>query len=271
MQLCTSGAGVGTGLVNASTLWIDSGVLKVDNYTILCPSLVQTNFPHISLTLETALDEKCDVFFGKLAQLLRLDRYTAYESLLGFGQETGIELSEEEGRASSIATDSDAALLKAALGEGDTVVTPAQLCAMLSSIVGGGKRYSSHLLYEVRNFTSGDVTQKVQPTLLSEYALGTEGRALLLNSMSNIMKNYSGLNVLYHDLFAAGVQTGCFGSSVPSGNGGRDHAVMLAYGVPRISSISSKTGICVTVIVENGGNEAVAAPVVEAVLEQFYK
>jgi hypothetical protein len=62
---------------------------------------------------------------------------------------------------------------------------------MLSSIVGGGKRYSSHLLYEVRNFTSGDVTQKVQPTLLSEYALGADGRALLLNSMSNIMKNYS--------------------------------------------------------------------------------
>lgn len=271
MQLCTSAAGVGTGLVNASTLWIDSGKLKVDNYTILCPSIIQNSVAHGSLTFEQALNSKCDVFFGKLAQLLRLDRYTSYESLLGFGQETGIELSEEEGRASSIATDSEAALLKAALGEGDTVVTPAQLCAMLSSIVGGGKRYSWHLLYEVRNFTSGDVTQRTQPTLLSEYALGTEGRALLLNSMSNIMKNYSGLNALYDNLFAAGVQTGCFGSSVPSGNGGRDHAVMSAYGVPRISSISSKTAICVTVIVENGGTEAVASPVVEAVLEQFYK
>lgn len=272
MQLCTGTAGVGSGLVDSSTLWVDSGVLKIEGYTLLCPLLIQTDVAHGFINASTAIVDKCDIFFGKLAQGLGLERYASYESLLGFGQKTGIELSEEEGRASSIAKDNQAALIKAALGEGDTVCTPAQLCSMLSSIVSGGKRYSSHLLYEVRNFTSGDVTQKTQPSLLCEYALSGEGRTLLLDAMRDAMKQSGRLEGLVEDLNTLGIQAGCFASSVPSGNGGTDHAVMLAYSTPVVSlSNQLRTGICVAVIVENGGEASVAEPVIEAVLEQWNK
>ena len=270
MQLCTGVAGVSTGLVYPSTVWIDSGVFKVEGYTLLCPMLIQTDVSHGFINPSTALVDKCDIFFGKLAQLLGLDRYVFYESLLGFGQKTGIELSEEEGSASSIIKDSEAALLKAALGEGDTVCTPAQLCAMLSSIVGGGKRYSSHLLYEVRDFTSGDVTQKAQPTLLCEYALTKEGRMLFLDAMRDAMAKSGRLGQMVDDLRMIGVQAGCFGASVPSGNGATDHAVMLAYSTPVILLTEQPpSDICVAVIVENGGNETVAEPVIEAVLREW--
>ena len=69
-----------------------------------------------------------------------------YETLLGLGQKTGIELSEAQCNASQPHNSTDTSAMTMANGDTDARTTPAQLCSMLSSLITGGTRYRTHLL-----------------------------------------------------------------------------------------------------------------------------
>ena len=271
MQLRSAVAGLNERIVTPASLWRDQNSLTAGSYTVLCPKLYTQDVSHGYLGLSTALEDGCDVFFGLLGQKIGSHTMSQYETLLGFGQSTGVEIAEGQGNISSLSQNNDAALLKAAIGESDLMCTPAQLCNMLATIVNGGTRYRGHLLYEIRNFTSGDVVNRTQKEAVAYFKLGEDNKLLLLRTMSQIMQD----DPTFADEIAAlrmqGIGAGCIGTIAPSGTTAEDHTMLLAYGVPTVQTSANKeSSVAISVVLENRVDTAAAADIVSAVLHSYY-
>ncbi|MBE6660427.1 MAG: hypothetical protein E7605_03390 [Ruminococcaceae bacterium] len=272
MQLRTALAGLNENIVTPSSLWKDQNALTVDGYTVICPLLYMQDDSHGYLGVSTALIDGCDVFFGQLGLKIGQEKLQTYETMLGFGQATGIEIAEGEGSISSFDPNRQLPLFKAAIGESDLTSTPAQLCSAFASIVNGGTRYRGHLLYEIRNFTSGDVVQKTPKELLSFFTISQENKQLLIRAMGQMAQKDAILSAQYAKLKPQGVSFGCIGASAPSGTSEPAHAVLLAFGTPEVQTSGNQKGsIAVCVVLENEVYPNSAASVVTAVMDAFYQ
>ncbi|MBR2622001.1 MAG: hypothetical protein IKC97_06460 [Clostridia bacterium] len=272
LHLRTAVAGLTEKIVTPSSLWKDQNALTVEGHTVLCPLLYVQDDSHGLLGVSTALIDGCDVFFGQLGLKIGQQKMNQYETLLGFGQKTGIEIAEGEGSVSSLNADKNLLLFKAAIGESDLTCTPAQLCASLASIVSGGTRYRGHLLYEIRNFTSGDVVHRTPKELMSFYTLTEENKQLLIRTMEQLAQKNDALSEQSDRLKNAGISLGCIGASAPSGTSEPDHAILLAYGLPTVQTSGNNYGaISVCVVLENGVDPSSASSVVSSVMNEYYK
>ncbi len=272
LQLSSAMAGLSQGVLSPSTLWEDTGVLQTADDALLCPLIYTQNKGHGTIGLSTALTDGCDVFFGRLGIALGTDRLSNYEAFLGLGQKTGIELSEAECNVSSPKGSSDTAAMKMANGDTDARATPAQLCSMLSTLITGGKRYRSHLLYEVRNFTTGEIVSKTHPEVVSSFTLSAANQHLIIRTLSQMAQADASLSPLNAAMAERGVSIGCFSAVTPSGSANPNHAVLMAFGTPTVALTGQNNGsVCVCVVLENGLYPQNASPVAAAVLEQFYQ
>ncbi len=135
----------------------DGGV-PYGNHTIRC-WIAQKGGAHGSLTLPLAIKQSCNPYFNKLANAIRPAGMMTGFQMMGFGKPTGIELPSEEGgtlpgtkewlRANkqSYLTQVDNAFLS--IGQGYSMATPLQLCAMVSCVANGGKYYTPRVVKKV--------------------------------------------------------------------------------------------------------------------------
>ncbi len=270
-KLTTSVAGLCEGLVTPSTLLEDKGSFAVGSETVLCPLLYTQDNAHGILGLHTALIDACDVFFGKLGQQIGSQTLSHYEALLGLGQKTGLSLGEGAGMASTLPQGDELALLRASIGQSDASMTPARMAQLLSVIVNGDTRYQGHILYDVRNFTSGDVVQKTQPSALSTLSLNAEGKQLLQKALSDMACDLTALTDTKERLGSLGLSLGAYSLTVPSGTVDDDHAVLLAYATPLVDLTDRQySSVSVSVVVENGGENFKTDEIVRDIMEQYY-
>lgn len=114
---------------------------------------------HGTLSLSQAIQRSCNPYFYKLSNQLGEERMVSALTMLGFGQPTGIRLSGENGgvfagskvwkQVHRDATVTPASLAQLAIGQGDTLATPLQLCAMVSCIANGGRYYRPRVVKTV--------------------------------------------------------------------------------------------------------------------------
>jgi len=165
-----------------------------------------STYPHGSsqLSLTKALAVSCNCFFYELGYQLGIGTMDRYMSTLGFGQSTGVELSEATGiLAGEPGTYIDewwpGNTVQAAIGQSDNKATPLQLCAYLSTVVNGGTRYSSHLLDRVYEFGNGSPIysdETTPPEVLSSLEISDEYQRTIMKGLkqmiaeSNAAKNY---------------------------------------------------------------------------------
>ena len=269
-QLTTAIAGLCEGKVTASMLLEDKGSFAVGSQTVLCPLLYHQDTAHGALGLSTALTDRCEVFFGRLGQMIGSDSLKQYEALLGLGSKTGIEIGEGIGMGSTLPQSDAVALLRASIGSSDAAMTPAQMCRLMSVIVNGGKLYKGHILYDVRSFTSGDVVHKTQAEVLSSLPLGEENRHLLIRTLHDMANKNASLTKLASYLSTEGLTLGCYDTTVPAGTVDENHALLMAFCSPTVGQTGKNSSLCVSVVVENGGEYSPAGAVVSAVMGQYY-
>ena len=270
MHLVSAVAGLSEQVITPSTLWQDEGRLTVGSETLLCPKFLSLSSSHGHVGVSTALTEACDVFFGSLGVELGSEAFCRWESALGIGQRTGVEIGENEGKSSNASLEFAPLLATAAIGQAESRCTPAQLCSMLATLLSGGERYEAHLLSDIRDFTTSEVLYQKKPQLLSQAIITTEHRQLLLRAMKNQALQYSALTVLNDRLRAQNVSVGCLGTSVTASSGDGDHALLLAFGAPDHSA-SSLSPVSVAVVLENGRVPINAATVAAAMLSEWYE
>jgi penicillin-binding protein 2 len=123
---------------------------------------------HGAMTLETALQSSCDVYFYNLARYVKLEHLVAVSRKFGLGQATGIELPlEKEGllpskewklRKTGVKWHKGDTILLS-IGQGSLLVTPLQMTMLMAKFA------TNNLNLRPRLITKVDDQSQVNPTL----------------------------------------------------------------------------------------------------------
>lgn len=136
---------------------LEAGIIN-HNTTVFCPGHYDygndnryhcwKSAGHGYMTLETALQESCDVFFYKLSTEIGIDAIADMARRLGLGERLGLELSREKpGFIPDTAWKKETTgrpwypgeTIISSIGQGSILTTPLQLAVMTARLVNGGR------------------------------------------------------------------------------------------------------------------------------------
>ena len=121
-----------------------------------------------NIDVVTAIKWSCNVFFYDVGRRLTSDVYDAYAYKLGLGQRTGVEVGEALGRLTTKNDSNYTASLdvQAAIGQGNTVVTPIQLATYAATLANNGTRYRTHFVKAILDTNTGEVLSETKPEVM---------------------------------------------------------------------------------------------------------
>ena len=158
-------AALDTGLINRYSTVLCNGVYTYyKDYHPKC-----TRHGHSgNIDVVTAIKWSCNIFFYDVGRRLTSDVYDAYAYKLGLGQRTGVEVSEALGR---LTTKNDSNYtesldVQAAIGQGNTAVTPIQLATYAATLANRGTRYRTHFVKAILDSNTGKVIEETQPEVM---------------------------------------------------------------------------------------------------------
>ena len=121
-----------------------------------------------NIDVVTAIKWSCNIFFYDVGRRLTSDVYDAYAYKLGLGQRTGVEVSEAVGRLTTKSDSNYTASLdvQAAIGQGNTVVSPIQLATYAATLANNGTRYRTHFVEAILDTNTGEVLSETKPEVM---------------------------------------------------------------------------------------------------------
>ena len=116
----------------------------------------------------TAIKWSCNIFFYDVGRRTTSDVYDDYAHRLGLGTPTGVEVSESTGRLTTKEDENYTASLEvqAAIGQGNTVVTPVQLATYAATLANQGVRYRTHFVKALLDTNTGEVLEETAPEIV---------------------------------------------------------------------------------------------------------
>jgi penicillin-binding protein 2 len=161
MKIPTAISGALQGMANRS--FACDGYVAYGNHKVGCWLWNKSKGSHGSLTLSKAIQQSCNPYFNKLANTIGWRAMVDGCQMVGIGKRTGIELPQEDpgilpGSEAWRAANPAAAMTPVltaflSIGQGDTLATPLQLCAVTACVANGGKYYQPRI---VRQAVSDD-------------------------------------------------------------------------------------------------------------------
>jgi penicillin-binding protein 2 len=134
-------AALEAGVMTASTILTCTGSLTLGDHVFWCDNHVA----HGSITLPTALQVSCDVFFYQVAMKVGIDRMAAMAHRLGIGTDLGVDLPNvaaglvptHEWAAARGIHWAEGSTVVQGIGQGYTEVTPLALATMIARVATG--------------------------------------------------------------------------------------------------------------------------------------
>ena len=152
-----------------------------------------------NIDVVTAIKWSCNIFFYDVGRRLTSDVYDAYAYKLGLGQRTGVEVNEAVGRLTK-KTDKNyisSLDIQAAIGQGNTVVSPIQLATYAATLANNGVRYRTHFVKAILDTNTGEVLSETQPEVMdviegngNTFALVRQGMTLVPSTISGKISSY---------------------------------------------------------------------------------
>ncbi len=154
MKIPTAIAGAVAGM--ASRQYSCDGYVTYGNKQVGCWIWNQHRGNHGNENLSQAIQNSCNPYFNKLANTIGWKAMVDGCELVGIGKRTGIELPKEDAgilpgsrswrsaNPSLAMTPSLTAFLS--IGQGDTLATPLQMCAVAACVANGGKYYQPRIV-----------------------------------------------------------------------------------------------------------------------------
>lgn len=192
-------AAIEEGLTNRDRVIRCTREFKYLDHTFYC----NINHKDRNLTLRTALQDSCNIYFYTCGEELGVSRLNEYRSMLGLGVKTGVELTEAEGiedspeyRESIGQTWLPGYLILSSIGEGGTRFTPIQLANYVATIANGGTRYEQHLIKSVKSADYSETLVEKTPKV----ALETGISKYAIDCVTEVWNTLSTTTVLYRRL-----------------------------------------------------------------------
>ena len=213
--------------------------------------------------LRTALEYSCNIFFYDVGRRLGVDVFSAMARQLGLATPTGVEITEAQGRLTWSSDENYQAglTLMAAIGQGNTAVTPLQLAAYAAALANCGQRPALHFADRVVNAATGETVWQYAPTFTT--VPGGEG---VFGPIRDGMKRMARTTrVLREAPVACAAKTGSpqLADTLPGG-GHYVNSVLIGY------APADDPQIAMAVVLEYGGGGSNAAPILRAVLDAVF-
>ena len=179
-------AALDSGLINQySTVYCGDRYTYYKDYQPKCTKHGHGNGP---IDVVNALKWSCNIFFYDVGRRLTSDVYDAYAYKLGLAQRTGVEVGEALGR---LTTKNDSNYnksldIQAAIGQGNTVVSPVQLATYAATLANNGVRYRTHFVKAILDSNTGEVLEETQPEVMDVVEDNNNTFALVRQGMTQV-------------------------------------------------------------------------------------
>ena len=213
--------------------------------------------------LRTALEHSCNIFFYDIGRRLGVDIFSAMAQQLGLAAPTGVEVAEARGRLtwSSDGNYQAGLTLMAAIGQGNTAVTPLQLAAYAATLANYGQRPALHYADRAVSAATGETLWQYTPTFTA-----VQGGETVFGPIRDGMKRMAQTTrVLREAPVVCAAKTGSpqLADTLPDGSH-YVNSVLIGY------APADDPQIAVAVVLEYGGGGANAAPILRAVLDAVF-
>ena len=258
-------AGLDTGLLNRnSTVNCTRIYTYYKDYRPRCAQHGHGNGP---IDVINAIKWSCNIFFYDVGRRLTSDVYDAYAYKLGLGQRTGVEVSEALGH---LTTKNDSNYtesldIQAAIGQGNTAVTPIQLATYAATLANRGTRYRTHFVKAILDSNTGKTLQETQPEVMDVVEDKGETFDLVREGMKGVAQTIPALaGYPYTIACKTGSPQRSEGYYVGSTYKHYTNAAMIAYGP------AEDPGIAIGVVVEYGGAGTRTGQLVADIFNAYY-
>ena len=211
----------------------------------------------------TALEHSCNIFFYDVGRRLGVDTFSAMAQQLGLAAPTGVEVAEARGRLtwSSDGNYQAGLTLMAAIGQGNTAVTPLQLAAYAATLANYGQRPALHYADRAVSAATGETLWQYTPT----FTAVPGGEAVFGPIRDGMKRMAQTTRVLREAPVVCAAKTGSpqLADTLPGGSH-YVNSVLIGY------APADDPQIAVAVVLEYGGGGANAAPILRAVLDAVF-
>ena len=258
-------AGLDTGLLNRnSTVNCTRVYTYYKDYRPRCAQHGHGNGP---IDVVNAIKWSCNIFFYDVGRRLTSDVYDAYAYKLGLGQRTGVEVSEALGH---LTTKNDSNYtesldIQAAIGQGNTAVTPIQLATYAATLANRGTRYRTHFVKAILDSNTGETLEETQPEVMDVVEDKGETFDLVREGMKGVAQTIPALaGYPYTIACKTGSPQRSEGYYVGSTYKHYTNAAMIAYGP------AEDPEIAIGIVVEYGGAGARTGQLVADIFNAYY-
>ena len=215
--------------------------------------------PSGTATLTVALENSCNVSFGKIGLELGADALRTQADKFGFDTSVQVPMTSATSR---FPTNPDLPqTAQSAIGQFDVRATPLQMAMVAAAVANRGVLMTPYLVSEVRG-PDLSVLDTTTPKPLST-AISPQTSAALTTMMTKVVTEGTGSNGQIPGVVVAG-KTG----TAQQGGGRTPHAWFISF-----APADSEPKVAVAVVVEDGGGRAeisgngLAAPIAKAVMQ----
>ena len=258
-------AGLDTGLLNRnSTVNCTRVYTYYKDYRPRCAQHGHGNGP---IDVINAIKWSCNIFFYDVGRRLTSDVYDAYAYKLGLGQRTGVEVSEALGH---LTTKNDSNYtesldIQAAIGQGNTAVTPIQLATYAATLANRGTRYRTHFVKSILDSNTGKTLEETQPEVMDVVEDKGETFDLVREGMQGVAQTIPALAAYPYTIACkTGSPQRSEGYYVGSTYKHYTNAAMIAYGP------AEDPEIAIGVVVEYGGAGTRTGQLVADIFNAYY-
>lgn len=214
-----------------------------------------------------AIRDSCNVYFYEAGLRLGIENIDRYAAMFGLGQTTGLELYEAAGEVAGPESSKnhgqtwyEGETMYAAIGQGNTQVTPIQLANYVATLVNGGNHYKTHLLKCVKSGDFSQMLQTCEPELLDRLSLDPANVTAVKEGMAMVASEGSAAPY-FRDL---GVKVGVKTGTAQVSRDSEANAILVAF------APYDDPEIALSIVVEHGGSGSAVAQAAAEIIRAYF-
>ncbi len=214
-----------------------------------------------------AIRDSCNVYFYETGIRLGIERLDKYAAMFGLGELTGLELYEAQGEVAGPKSSErhgqtwyEGETMYAAIGQGNTQVTPIQLANYIATLVNGGTHYETHLLQAVKSSDFSEMVEEYAPQIRDELDLDKDNMEAVKYGMYMVANEGSAASYFRDLPVKVGAKTGTAQVSANT----EAHALLVAF------APYEDPEIAVAIVVEHGGSGTLVAAIAADILDYYF-
>ena len=222
---------------------------------------------HGYVNVSEAIRDSCNVYFYETGLRLGIQKIDEYAARFGLGRTTGLELYEAVGEVAGPESSKnhgqtwyEGETMYAAIGQGNTQVTPIQLANYVATLVNGGNHYRTHLLKTVKSSDFSQVIEEYEPELLDRLELDPANVEAVKKGMGMVAAEGSAAGYFRDLPVKVGAKTG----TAQVARDQEANAILVAF------APYDDPEIAISIVVEHGGSGTAVAAIAAEILDNYF-